>query len=290
MSFRFIAALPCIVALAMTGAAHAQTPLANPWRLAQASQSCFLQRTYGSGAGKVDLLIQSFGPTSPYHFILRGPGLPSDKDRARPARVGFGGEDAARDSVVLVGSAGGQPMVLITVAPPRPLTLMSWIYTYTAVKADFVVPLDKQAEELFVDFPDKDPITLPLGPISSEYDALDACADKLAESSALAATGHGPAASAPVLLHDKETIWHVSYPPNLLLNRINGLVELRLTVDEKGRVRDCLIQNVTWVQQFGDDACRKFKEEARFEPARNAAGQEVPAAFRVAVMYIIYNW
>ena len=282
-----VAAFAALTAALMALPAAAQ---ADVWTLRQNAESCYLERTFGSGAGKIQLVIQSFGPTSPYHVVLSGANLPIDKDRARPARVGFGGENAAKDSVVLVGSSGGEPMVLITVAPARPLSLFRWLYMYRPVNDDFVVPLDTAAQTLFVRFPDRDPITLPLGPMNSEYAALDSCAEKVAEKWALAVTGGVRPATPPKLLQGKETLWHVSYPPNLLLNRINGLVELRLTVDDKGRVRDCAVQLATWVRQFGDDACRKFKEEARFEPAKNSAGEPVASTFRTAVMYIIYNW
>ena len=283
----FVAALAALTAALRAPPAAAQ---GDAWTLRQNAESCYLERTFGSGTGKTQLFIQSFGPTSPYHFVLSGANLPTDKDRARPARVGFGGEDAAKDSVALVGSAAGQPMVLLTVAPQRPLSLFRWLYMYSPVKNDFLVPLNTEAQTLFVDFPDRDPITLPLGAMTSEYAALDTCAEKVAEKWSRAASSGGEPAIPPQLLRGKETLWHVSYPPNLLLNRINGLVELRMTVDEKGRVRDCAVQLATWVRQFGDDACRKFKSEARFEPAKNAAGEPVPALFRTAVMYIIYNW
>ena len=141
-------ALQPLVTAALAGPpAAAQS---DAWALRQNAESCYLERTFGSGAGKIELVIQSFGPTSPYHVVLSGANLPTDKDRARPARVGFGGEGAAKDSVVLVGSSGGEPMVLLTVAPPRPIRLFRWLYSYRPVKDDFVVPLDTAAQALFV--------------------------------------------------------------------------------------------------------------------------------------------
>jgi hypothetical protein len=293
MPIRSMTACGWVMVLATASAASAQSPTprtGDPWQLRQNAESCYLDRTFDTGAGKVELLIQSFGTNSPYHFILRGSNLPSDKDRARPARVGFGGDDAAKDAVVLVGSAGAEPMVLMMVEPPHPVTVMRWFYSYTVTRTPTIIPLDSAAEKLFFEFPGKDPISLPLGPMQSEYAALDGCVGKLVQTWSTAASKGSRAVTAPELLHSQEALWHVPYPANLLLNRVNGVVELRMTVSPEGRARDCKVQMATWVSQFGADACEKFKEEARFEPAHDSSGKPIAALFRTSVMFIIYDW
>jgi protein TonB len=76
----------------------------------------------------------------------------------------------------------------------------------------------------------------------------------------------------------------------LILNRISGLIEMRMTVDETGRVKGCVPQMTVWVPQFGSDACHQMERWARFEPARDDHGNPVSAMYRTAAMYVIYNW
>ena len=293
--FGTVLALGATAALGIAGlSAKAQAPAAgpDPWTLRQTADSCYLTRSVDGLLGPMDLTIQSFGPETPYHVILRGPGLPLRPERAEIARVGFGGEAAARDVMTLVGKAGETPMAVIAASRNGGGRLFAWRYAYTPNDSVDIATVDPSAEELYIDYAGTGtaPLTLSLGPMSGEYDRLDACARALDEQWRKAAAAGASPVSQPEVLRPNETLWHLEYPANLLLNRISGLVELRVTVDPTGRARDCVVQMATWASRFGEDACHRMEESARFEPARNAQGQPVPALYRAAVMFTIYHW
>ena len=133
-------------------------------------------------------------------------------------------------------------------------------------------------------------MNLRLGDMTGEYDRLDACVEALEAKWSAAASGGTEPAKGPELLHPGEANWHMKYPNVLLLNLISGVAELRMTVDEKGRARDCVVQVSTWAPQFGEDSCAALKSVARFEPARDARGNPVKALFRTSLMFINYKW
>nr|WP_166178869.1 energy transducer TonB [Altererythrobacter segetis] len=269
-------------------ASWAQAP-ADPWKLGQASENCFLSRSFGSGAQKMDVFIQSFGSATPYHVILRGPGLPLRPQRAEFARITLGGTDE-QDTFALIGKSGEIPMAVFAAALPRPLMMTGMIYNYTGFKAGTVVRIDGSAETLTFDMEDMEPLSLQLGPMAGEYERLDACAQALEDKWIRAASPTATPIKGPELLHAKETVWHMKYPENLLLNRISGLVELRMTVDAKGRARDCVVQMATWASRFGEDSCSALEQTARFQPATDSNGNPVSALFRTGAIFVIHDW
>jgi hypothetical protein len=64
--------------------ALAQAPTTDPWKLSQTADSCYLQRSFGTGERKVDLLIQAFGSTTPYHVMIRGGACPCASSEPNP--------------------------------------------------------------------------------------------------------------------------------------------------------------------------------------------------------------
>jgi hypothetical protein len=268
-----------------TGTAAAQD---DPWRLGQNAESCYMARTFDAGGRSVTLTIQSFGTKTPMHFILSGQGLPRLAQRAKAANIGFGGEKSATEALALFGEGGGTPMVVFATALHE-VSHMGWYYRGSG-GPPFFAKIDPTARVLYFSAADMEPLSLPIGPMEAEYARLDACAQGLTDKWKAAASGGATAVSAPKLMEAKEVGWHIKYPENLLLHRISGLIELRMTIDPKGRARDCVVQRATWAQRFGDDACRMFLNRATFEPARDAFGNAVSSLFRTSMSFIIFDW
>lgn len=65
------------------------------------------------------------------------------------------------------------------------------------------------------------------------------------------------------------------YPFAALQHRAQGSTEFRAIVDVDGRIRRCRIVRSSWIQLFGSLTCALLRERARFEPARDAAGNPV---------------
>ena len=276
------------LALSRLGAAQEPAP-AKLWMLGEAPENCYLSRSFGAGADKTDVLIQSFGSTSPYHIVVRSAALPLRPQRADVARIGFGGTLEPQETFAIVGK-WNDVATAVFAASPHNVRMNGSIYVYQGTNARFFAPIDTSGQTLSIEMPDMAPLTVRLGDMTDEYARLDACTQALeAKWSAAASAGATPAKE-PELLHPGEANWHMKYPNVLLLNLISGIAEVRMTVDEKGRARDCVVQVSTWAPQFGTDTCAALKVVARFEPARDAQGNPVKALFRTSILFINYKW
>jgi hypothetical protein len=223
--------------------------------------------------------------------MVRSPLLPLRPQRAASAQVGFAGAKSAKEALVLLGKSGDTPMMVFAAARRSTQSnFLSWLYTGVGTQAKQVVLIDSGDGELSISLAGGGAIDLDLGAMASEYDRLDACADAIEHKWALAAAGGGAPMDAPKKSPETFSNWQVKYPPNLLLARISGLVELRMTIDPSGRAKDCVVQMATWSPGFGEHACSDLKEYGRFEPAHDAHGKPVSALFRTGVMYMIYDW
>lgn len=284
---KFVARLVALVALTAALAGPPAAAQSDPWSLRQNTESCYIARTFTVGNRTLDLTIQSFGPDTPVHFILSGPGLPLLKQRAQVAKIGFGGIADAHSMVALFGSAGTTPMIVFAEAL-GPVRVNGRFVTGTPN-----VPLwqgvDPAAKQLYFEAPGMEPLTLQIGPMEPEYARLDACAQALADKWSAAASAGAKPVTAPKPTDQSETNWHLKFPAALLLNRISALVEVRMTIDDKGRAHDCVVQRSTWDLQYGTIACSAYQNNTRFEPARDAQGNAVPGFYNTAAIFIVLN-
>jgi hypothetical protein len=284
---RFFAALVLPLALAIPAAA--QTAPTDPWTLGQEAEYCYLSRTVGAGAHKANVLIQAFGSSSPYHIVIRSADLPSRPQRAEVAKISFGGSLEPEDTFVILGKWSNVATAVFA-ASPHQVRMNGQIYLYQSTDARLSTPIDPSGEVLSIEAPDMAPLSLQLGTMANEYVRLDACVEKLEAKWRTAASTRAVLAKDPELLHPGEANWHMKYPNVLLLNLISGIAEVRMTVDEKGRARDCVVQVSTWAPQFGADSCSALKSIARFDPAKDSQGNPVKALFRTSIIFVNYKW
>jgi hypothetical protein len=288
---RSFAAVASLLALAAPSQARQPAPQPDAWRLIQTPQYCSLARSIGEGADKADVFIQSFGSNSVYHVLVRSAALPLRAQRSAVAQVGFGGANDPKEAFIILGKTGaGVATAVFAANPPRQVEMGGAFYLGKGTDAHTTVPIDTTGETLTIDMEGMGTLAIPLGSMAGEYARLDACVEGLEAGWRTAASAGALAVSGPKMLHPGETNWHLKYPENLLLNRISGFAELYVTVDAKGRARDCVIQLSTWAPDFGDKSCSAMKTIARFEPARDSQGNPVSALYRTSLMFVIYDW
>ena len=281
----------CCTVLLTAGAAGAQGLAAqlDPWSLGQAPEYCHLSRTVDAGGQKANVLIQSYGMDSPYHVVVSSTALPLRPQRAEVARIEFGGPSTAQDTFVILGKWNNVATAVFA-ASWHNVRQGGEIYAYKGTNARILAPIDQTGQVLALRVPDAAPLELKLGNMSAEFERLDSCTKALEARWRAAASPAATAVKEPELLHPGEANWHMKYPNIALLNLVSGITELRMTVDAKGRARDCVVQGSTWAPQFGADACAALKTSARFEPARDSQGNPVAALYRASLIFINYKW
>jgi TonB family protein len=69
------------------------------------------------------------------------------------------------------------------------------------------------------------------------------------------------------------------YPPNAVENGLHGTVHFTLVVDSTGKPESCHITWTSGFAQLDQYSCAAFLKRARFDPARDAKGQPIRAAY-----------
>ena len=77
------------------------------------------------------------------------------------------------------------------------------------------------------------------------------------------------------------------YPTKLLRQGMQGIVQIRLSIDERGKPTACHIQQSTRPAEFDAAVCDGLMRRAEFEPALGAEGEPVPSYWHSSVRFEI---
>lgn len=97
----------------------------------------------------------------------------------------------------------------------------------------------------------------------------------------------GSQATPPKLLNSQSIVTADDYPAASLQNGEQGSVQIRLTIDESGRVTQCTVLRSSGHRALDDQTCALYRARARFEPARNEAGRPMETEFTQKVTWKI---
>jgi TonB family protein len=92
-------------------------------------------------------------------------------------------------------------------------------------------------------------------------------------------------AQPPKPINEANIITRDDYPGEAIQAGSYGLVSMHLEITRDGRVGTCAVSETSGSRPLDHQACRVVKTRARFEPARDAAGQAVPSDYRMAVVF-----
>lgn len=77
------------------------------------------------------------------------------------------------------------------------------------------------------------------------------------------------------------------YQPRWIREDLSGVAGFTLRIDARGRVTDCTITRSTGHAVLDGATCRLLTRRARFDPARNSAGEKVAGAYSSSVAWEI---
>jgi TonB family protein len=79
----------------------------------------------------------------------------------------------------------------------------------------------------------------------------------------------------------------VGYPPKMLRRAMPGLVNIRLAIDESGRVTACRIQMPLSDPEFESSSCADIQHAFEFEPALDKDGKPIASYWITRVHFEI---
>ena len=77
------------------------------------------------------------------------------------------------------------------------------------------------------------------------------------------------------------------YPSSALRRDESGTVTMRITVGANGRVTACSVTGSSGSSSLDDAACRGMQRYARYNPALNAAGEEISSTTTQSIRYVL---
>ena len=123
---------------------------------------------------------------------------------------------------------------------------------------------------------------LETGGLSELGEAIDQCTAAL-EKTFLSTENGGRVAQGAVPLDQGSWVQSSDYPGLMQKYGMGARIAIRLTVGTAGRATFCQIQDSTVPQMFEDALCLALMKRAKFEPALNDQGEEVPSYWNLTV-------
>ena len=299
--------LAAALLLASPTALHAQdkppvilTPT-SPWNVNYADDSCRLGRTFAEGDGQAVFLIDQFEPGPTMNVLVASKSFRGYAGNKVSTRFGPSGAERTIDRLIdaTFGKIGPAIMVNRVVLADNTASNSAHLASdggdatpsdaTVLVEAKEATPEQAQAITWFeVQRGSRAPIRFALGPMREPMAALRACTEELLTHWGIDVAAH-KSLSRRVMPRSNPGTWVSSedYPAHLARGGVQGLIQFRLLVDEKGEVTSCHIQQSTRPAEFDKKVCDIMSRRARFDPALDAAGRPVRSYWRSSFRFMM---
>lgn len=287
----------CAAPFALPASASEKAVVLEPssnWYAKLENGSCRLARTFGEGAGEHMLVFEQWGPSSRFGLTIAGPEAAKFSSGSR-TDLTFFDEHEAREIRPIKGKLDGFGTSLTEInagmmpyeidwsnskeeeerAEKRALAGFPAIDPGLALKAEYVKL--RQGDRT---------LTFRTGRLNDPFDVLNQCAEQL-----MVSWGLDLAQQKKLVRRPKLENWrkinerlYANWPSDMLEDRWRGSVNIRVLVDEKGRVDGCQATNLAMTQEMQEATCNSMTR-ARFDPARDMDGKPVRSFYETTITY-----
>lgn len=128
-------------------------------------------------------------------------------------------------------------------------------------------------------------LTLLLGPLDKPITALNACVDELMSHWGIDLEAHKTLTRKAMPVNLNEVPSMMSYPPKMIRASMPGLVNIRLAIDETGRITGCHIQMPLSDPAFEESSCADIQHTLDFDPALDKDGKAIASYWITGVQF-----
>lgn len=290
MRHRLSTTIAVLVSIAGTSVAGGEPPeLAptTPWNLRYDEHACRLVRAFGTGDDAVTAVFAKYGPSIRFEVILSGKGLDPKgtqlRYRFRPSS-GYEFEQSPLFGTEIEGKTGWQ--FASSLLPASVLKAVDPSFNpehYRAADA----ARRAQVDSFELSRGTRRTFTLLTGKLDKPFAAMDACLDDL-----VASWGFDPAKLRTLTAWPKPKsnpgswVTAQDFPYAMIHQGKSGIVQFRLDVDSNGKPQKCAVQAAFTDPTFEKATCDSLLKRARFEPAKDASGVNVPAYWINSVKWV----
>lgn len=130
-------------------------------------------------------------------------------------------------------------------------------------------------------------LTLRLGSLEKPIAALQGCIDELMSHWNIDVDAHKTLSRPAVPVNLAEVPRMMDYPPRMVREHMPGLVNVRLAVDDTGRITDCHIQMPLSDPAFEESSCADIQHALDFDPALDKDGKPIPSYWVTRVVFTL---
>lgn len=262
-------------------------PPSSKWVLDYADEKCRLGRIFGNEEDRAVLYFEQGAPGDDLGLTAAGPQLRRfQTSRATLLRFSEVGE--ARRTTPFSGEVK-------TIGPSLIFTSMNFSEEDDDALADDqpdqpglpAIDLTEAARANFVEFGRAgSTVRFETGNLKEPMAALNQCSADLVRSWGLDLDRHRTATRRPAWSNRDAIVRKIvgQYPSAALRQGEQGIVRLRVMVDEAGAVTACTVEKATTTETLESPAC-KAMQDARFEPALDAEGKAMPSYYAMRIVY-----
>lgn len=260
-----------------------------PWNADYGEGRCRLTRLFGEGESRHLLFIDQYGPSEAFGLTVAGPAYRRFGNRQRTALRFYDSQRPHRTEPYTGEVDGfGTGVIYSNVSlehgtdheeDEEASASLPQLDIRFADQARFVGLLQRASE-----------VRLMTGPLGKAFAELNKCTQGLVNSWGVDAAAHLAATRAPRWTNQDAVVRRIqaNYPRSALGAGQQGIVRMRVIIDQAGAVEQCTLLNVTQADKLQSPACEAMRE-ARFEPALDASGQPMRSFMTTSIAYQIGN-
>jgi len=260
-----------------------------PWIANYDADSCALRRSFVSGEHEAHLEFRRFAP---------GWGLQTTVATSHAGarsfpnvRYRFTDDGAWRNpglglSVTLDGGLRGVIIEPAFAEPPEGSTIGGedesdgWSFDFKAAEREQAAAIDSLSfHGLGREF------VLQLGKLEAPIGALQDCVDELMTHWNIDAEAHKTLTRRAWPVNWSAGSRMLDYPPKMQRQRMPGLVNVRLAIDETGRITGCSIQMPLSDPAFQESSCADIQHAFDFDPALDKDGKPIASYWTTRVIF-----
>ncbi|MFC0589741.1 energy transducer TonB [Novosphingobium aquiterrae] len=262
---------------------------AGPWNLHYENESCKLRRSFGNGDQQVSIEMTKFRPGERFELILFGKPLkPIYKGASYTVAFGSLPElDAASAMTAFDGNHVDVSLLTLNgFGPVDPKAVEAAFVANRPIPSTVSPEQRKSIKSISITIRKKQRFVLNSGSLEGAIASWDKCLAELVRSWGVDPTlqlAHSPIPK----MNPADWLSADDYPKSALRENKGGVINFRLSVDEKGAVSKCSVQRAVNGSEFAAITCDLLARRASFKPAETTSGQAVPGFFQSSARFQI---
>lgn len=277
-----------VISLPLGPAQAAPIEPTSKWFVDYADEKCRLARTFGEGEQRVFLFIEQAAPGRTFGLTVAGPPFRGFSDN-RTVLLKFDTTAKGNRTRPFTGdlSNAGPALIFSSIdfGPEKPAEELTEDASGFAGLPAIDVEEASRANQ-FEFNQGRRVVTLASGPMGSPIKALNTCSADLVRSWGLDLERHRDARRLPEWTNGDKVVKQIvsQYPAKALWAGEQGVLRMRVMLNEAGAVTDCHLERATKLESLNSPACKEM-QRATFAPALDRDGKAMPSYYATTIVY-----